>query len=1230
MSLWGEQGPLCNWGLETLEVGSKIDVVIDIFSCANQVVIGKTWPCLKPVRVHGVSSIEGATSVSLLQAVVRDTRGVVTLACEDWTKVLPLSTPCRSDLTQMIELCSGGGMGTYGFEEAGFNPVVAVDHSQPFCDLYKALHPSVQVICGSIGNSHTIADVHRACPNASFLMSGFSCQPFSTGGLQQGVGDSRANALHDSLVVAKALRCRVIVLECVPSAATNRYVRHQLETFCRDCHYQVSEVVLRLEDSWCTKRERWWAVLTDAFLGICPLRSLLEDMFPKLVKHVLPEPIARSPSEMQPLVLSADEMKTFVKFAPNLHALCLDRGSPCPTLLHSMGSQATGCPCGCRVAGFSESTLHSRGIYGFVIPTGAEVEIDGNHYPELRHPHPLEVAALSGIPLPFDLPSDMRLLLAAIGQQASPIHTVWVGSLIQAFLDRAYLGTTKVSPSGILTSFRNKMLLWSKHLFPPPEVELPVPEPAVQEPCPSVGVTPWRGLRHQGVALSCTVVDMSGVPFVLALQSGQESARELLAATGLVLGDSFRVFDCSSGTLLSDSDLVCGLCLWIESVASLLPPALPVSVPPTVDVSPTEPFTVAVPDSLVIGPLVHAEAEPVVPKDPWTDVLVAQQPPRQTSLGYDPLLPLGAVQLLALLPPKLRNLRDFVALHSNDMHTRDRLQVLKHQGLVWADDEFNWHISKMLYDTRRTTWEFIDPVVLRTFLDNPGSRILEDWLLGLPSMPNVLLGAAPVGGHWTPFVWTWTPSLLYVHTWDVASAPGLQLPHLHEAIRRLVGAANFTVNLAFRSFASDDSCGVCAARFLDHWIRGKPLPTELGEAQYLDGIARRLFSRYLADSVKIPRPWIWAAGLEPRAQARIEDLFKQHGVAPDQIASWVHLACQAMGVNAIQQAVTGSNPWRALKQLANQTRPVFQLVLPEELEMALSKKTSKPHPKAKPKAKGIVKSAARTKPVKPVALDPAKLTLDSTAFVGPKGQTLKQISISQIGPFAEGLVLCDVSDAFLKAGTTVTTQPLALLLLNCDASLLETALTWSSIRLVVRCKANNEPMLVPAVMVHLSTEYVQQKVDVNLQDIPQVEAACLKLVIFRDSVNCTWDEICQAPVRFLLNALEPLTACQVPSDQACTCSKWHATQSSPVEDPLLDVWRRQWLTTTYKATAPASADLFVVNVRCVAAQVKHLLPLSDRLGIYIEPRTLDSRQPLDSFQVIWMPRVDHAELCRVQ
>ena len=656
-------------------------------------------------------------------------------------------------------------------------------------------------------------------------------------------------------------------------------------------------------------------------MGPFALTPLMEDMFPKLVRHVLPEPIVRPPSEIQQLILTPDEMRFFCRHVPNLRQLFLDRNAPCPTLLHSMGSQATACPCGCRDGPFSEATLQSRGIYGIVVPTGEEVSVDGQVLPELRHPHPLEVAALSGIPLPLDLPGPLRLWLCGIGQQASPVHSLWVGSQVQFYLDRAFLGTTKVSASKNLTAFRNKMLVWCRQLKPAPASSIALPDSGPVDfdlplAVPVVCSSPWTGFCHQGDALSCTLVDESGISLLVRLSDSSAVLFQILAASvSLGLSGAVHAVDCSTGLPLSIHDLVCSRCIWIEThdVDMADPHAEHAAThldvaPEEPEVSPTVPFAVETPVAPVPMDvsMVSGVVAPAGPPDPWSDVLRAQQVPCD-AFSFDPLLPLGALQLLSLKPPVVPSCRAWLALTSQEMKSSDRLKVLKNQGLTWADDEFNWHVSRLLGETRRNTWEFIDPVVVRSFLDHPG-RILEDWFVALPAKPTVLLGAVPVAGHWTPFVWTWNSSHLFVHSWDVADSPGLKLDHLHEAIRRLVGSIAVVVNFVIRDFAQNDACGNCAFRFLDHWIRGKPLPTEAAEACWVDGLARRLFQAELAARTTTPRPWIWAAGLEPRAHNRLEDLLRQHGVPPDQVSQRIQLACQAMGFPAVQKAVTGAGP----------------------------------------------------------------------------------------------------------------------------------------------------------------------------------------------------------------------------------------------------------------------------------------------------------------------------------
>ena len=985
MALWGDVGPKINWECNDLQVGCHADVVIDLFSKDDSVYIGRIWPCSRAVRIVGLGHLNSSTvRVSLFQAMVRDLQGIITLVIDDRTHVLPLAFPCKGDFANMVELCSGIGVGTFGFEAVGMTAVAAIDHSQPFCDLYKALHPTTKVICGDIGNSQIIAELFDACPNAATLMSGFSCQPFSSGGQQQGAGDDRSQALPATLKVAKALQCRIIILECVPAASTNRFVRQVLDDFCRVCRYQCSEIILRLDSTWCSKRDRWWAVLSDCFLGQVPLKALPLDSFPR---HVLPEPIPRPLSELQELILDAAEMRVFIRHTQNLRSLFLDRNKVGPTALHSWGSQATACPCGCREAGFSDLTLSSKGIYGFVIPTHREVELDGVMWPELRHPHPLEVAALTAVPMPTEFQGPLRLWVAGLGQQASPIHTVWIGAQVAQFIDRVHLGTSKVQPGSQLELFRQQMMLWCKQLFPvePPSSVADFDLPVVASP---LVYPPWYGLSHQGGVSVVSLFDPSGVMSCVAVPPACK-VQDLLTAEGALRQTSNLLLrDCLSGDVLTSDMIVNGLAIWIEE-HNVLPPegshaTTSHAEPVASEVSPTIPFEIVqVPVTpMVAGTLLDEHTS--VP-DPWNDVHMAM-PDQLPSVGREPLLALKGQQFLTLHSPRLHTLHDWIALGNQEITSKDRLRVLKKQDQLWADDEIYWHVQASLCRTHRSTWEFVDPVLLRAFLDSPTSLLLAQWYRGLPSPPQILLGIVAVSSHWAPFVWALSGRTLHVHSWDVRDSPAQDLDSLHWAICALVGAETFVVTCQERTFAFTSGCGVCSVRFLEHWIAGCPLPTEDEDVKYLTRIGREKFAADIVKRHHVSRPWIWGSGLEPRALARLEDLLRQHGVPNDLVGARVHLACQAMGLAAVQKAVTGSAPWRALKSLANQTRPVFQLVLKTELNQALEAKTEQTGHRPKPKAKAVAKANANpAKPAKPTALDPAKLCLDNHSFVTGKG-----------------------------------------------------------------------------------------------------------------------------------------------------------------------------------------------------------------------------------------------------
>ena len=176
---------------------------------------------------------------------------------EDPTDVLYRKRGNRQDLYNVVELCSGIGIGAFGFIEAGMKVVAACDWSGPFTEAFSEIHPQTPVVHGDICSKDVVKDLHKMHGRPGILMSGFSCQPFSSGGQQLGALDRRSNTLEQSLKVGHMLRSLVYVLECVQDAGTNAMVRNQLDRFRQECKFQLSEVILKLEDIWVSRRSRW-------------------------------------------------------------------------------------------------------------------------------------------------------------------------------------------------------------------------------------------------------------------------------------------------------------------------------------------------------------------------------------------------------------------------------------------------------------------------------------------------------------------------------------------------------------------------------------------------------------------------------------------------------------------------------------------------------------------------------------------------------------------------------------------------------------------------------------------------------------------------------------------------------------------------------------------------------------------------------------------------------------
>ena len=119
-------------------------------------------------------------------------------------------------------------------------------------------------------------------------------------------------------------------------------------------------------------------------------------------------------------------------------------------------------------------------------------------------------------------PKNLRLCLAGLGQQASPLQAVWIGALLQCHVDHVFFGTTNLDPMECLHSIRGRVLVIAEHL----DFQLParpsIPEPPVDlHTNPNVDDhtrAPWARFRHLGGPTDATVIHyLDEVPFVMSL-----------------------------------------------------------------------------------------------------------------------------------------------------------------------------------------------------------------------------------------------------------------------------------------------------------------------------------------------------------------------------------------------------------------------------------------------------------------------------------------------------------------------------------------------------------------------------------------------------------------------------------------------------------------------------------------------------------------------------------------
>lgn len=236
-------------------------------------------------------------------------------------------------------------------------------------------------------------------------------------------------------------------------------------------------------------------------------------------------------------------------------------------------------------------------------------------------------------------------------------------------------------------------------------------------------------------------------------------------------------------------------------------------------------------------------------------------------------------------------------------------------------------------------------------------------------------------------------------------------------------------------------------------------------------------------------------------------------------------------------------------------------------------------------------------------------------FVQQDGQVVPHLQIRQITPNAQGLVLLTEAEFEpFKAQKMTTKEGFAFLVMGpCSEQVSQSG---KQIGFPAQVIQTNAPVLLQGILIQRGQKEVGRAKPASPMRIEQVETQTLKILLYRDQCEVPWEEVCERPIRHVLNVLPHLKTCKLAN---CTCENFHPSDQDPVE-PLLDVWQRDFVTTFFKRSRPKEAHLFTCMLRVKNSEVTKVLQTSGTQGLYVEARTHDGRSQDPRYHTVWLQK----------
>lgn len=118
---------------------------------------------------------------------------------------------------KLLDIFSGAGGLSLGFEQAGFSIGLGVDFNAQALETFKKNHHSAEIICGDLLNDDIKHQIINFCKenNIKGILGGPPCQGFSLKGKKLGLADERNYLFREYLKIVKEIEPDFIVMENV-------------------------------------------------------------------------------------------------------------------------------------------------------------------------------------------------------------------------------------------------------------------------------------------------------------------------------------------------------------------------------------------------------------------------------------------------------------------------------------------------------------------------------------------------------------------------------------------------------------------------------------------------------------------------------------------------------------------------------------------------------------------------------------------------------------------------------------------------------------------------------------------------------------------------------------------------------------------------------------------------------------------------------------------------------